>query len=84
MTHQAVIKAQSIYDVSGDLAPYQQEFLTSVHRICQSTKRTKETAIYFFGLGSKTFLATAHIADEHEARDLDIALERYEEALEET
>lgn len=82
--HPAVTKATEIYNRPGDLEPYQQEFLTAVHRIRKATTRTKETAIYFFGLGSKTFLATAHIADEHEARDLDIALERYQEALEET
>ncbi len=81
--HPAVSKACEIYDTKGDLSPYQQSFLTAVHKIRGDCTRSKEMAIYLFGRESKTYLASAHLSDRQEACDLTKALAQYEEALEE-
>ena len=93
--HPAVSKACEIYDTKGDLAPYQQAFLTGVRKIrgeCTASRASccwksqgssKEMAIYLFGRESKTYLASAHLSDRQEACDLTKALAQYEEALEE-
>jgi hypothetical protein len=82
-THPAVTAAQAIYDAAGDLAPHEQAFLHAVHKIRGDCNRTKTTAVYMFGLGSRAALASHNLSDRQEGHDLDRALAAYTEAMEE-
>lgn len=83
ITHPAILKAQSFYDgYHDDLKPHEQTLLTAVWRIRMACAITRNTAIRGYGYDSSASEATAFLAKQHEADELNKALAAYQEALE--
>jgi hypothetical protein len=80
--HPAIITAANVYDLPGDLAPYQEAFHTAVNQISMRCSRTKGVGILRSGDLSDDAMRTAYLADRQMAHDLDRVLEAYELAHE--
>jgi hypothetical protein len=80
--HPAIITAQAVYDLPGDLNTDQQAFLTAVHLAGRYRTETVALAIQMYGRGSRAAEATRFLADRKQVVDLAAALDRYEQSLE--
>jgi hypothetical protein len=81
-THPALLRAQEIFDLPGDLNPDQAQFLNDVHRIGWDKVRDYQTAQRVWGDAPKMLLACQITADKHCSDDLALALDRYEQSIE--
>lgn len=80
--HQAILKAQDVYDREGDLDANEEAFLSSVKVI-----RDRKTAAYgaaqrIWGDIPRQYRSCLIIADEKERNELDRALAKFMDGLE--
>ncbi len=82
MTHPAILKAQDVYDIEGDLNANEQAFLTAVNVIRDRKTAAYRAAQLIWGDVPKMYRSCLIIADEKERNELDRALTAYEQSLE--
>jgi hypothetical protein len=83
MTHHAILKAQEHHDDPGDLTPAQQVLATAVSTITWARVRDIQTANWVYGnMARGDYRAALTRADQKCNAALDLALERYEQSLE--
>lgn len=73
--------AADLYDEPRDLLPFEQEFLTAVHRITMTCARIKGMATRDYGPRSKLYETIIWTAEHDCARHLAHALEKYDAAV---
>ncbi len=82
MTHPAILKAQDVYDIEGDLDDNEQAFLAAVNVIRDRKTAAYRAAQLIWGDIPRQYRSCLIIADEKERNELDRALTAYEQSLE--
>ena len=82
MTHPALLKATEIYDRPGDLESHELDLLMAVRLAGSERTVSVASAVRMFGDLTPAYHATVYLADRKVADDLAVALDRYEQSLE--